>query len=68
MSPRPTTPDRKNPDGTTTITLQRACVAGHPLGDATTVELDAAYLGLPLPDVTDECGCRACSRGEDGDL
>lgn len=55
---RPTTPDRKNPDGTTTITVQRACNGcGRTLGDATTVELDCAYMGLPLPDVTAECGC-----------
>lgn len=58
MSPRPTTPDRKSPDGTTTITVQRACNGcGRDIGDATTVELDCAYMGLPLPDVADECGC-----------
>jgi len=53
---RPRTPDRRNPDGTTTITMKRACNGcGNYLGDATSYELDRAVAGLPLPDVIHEC-------------
>lgn len=53
---RPFTPRRRNPDGSTTITVQRSCNGcGHPVGDVSDVELSAARSGLPLPDVRDEC-------------
>jgi hypothetical protein len=52
------TPPRLNPNGSTTIKVQRACNGcQRPLGDATDVELDAAMNGEPLPDVRGECGC-----------
>lgn len=53
---RPFTPARRNPDGSTTITIQRACnECGHTVGDATEAELNAAMLGRPILDVRDEC-------------
>ena len=53
---RPNTPDRKNPDGSTTITTKRACNGcGQLLGDITDQEMTAAINGRPLPDVRREC-------------
>lgn len=57
---RPSTPPRKNPDGTTTMTVGRCCNGcGRKLGDVTDAEMDAAMSGAPLPDVRAECGCAA---------
>lgn len=59
MSSRPSTAERRNPDGTTTVTVKRACNScGRTLGDATEQEIAAAVEGRPLSDVADECGCR----------
>ena len=45
-------------DGGRALWVKRCCNGcGRELGDATEAELDAAVSGLPLPDVTDECGC-----------
>lgn len=56
MSARPSTPDRKNPDGSTTVTVQRCCNGcGNPIGDVTDAEIDGSIAGLRLPDVRDEC-------------
>lgn len=54
------TPDRVNDDGSTTITMQRACNGcGQLLGDVTDIEVDRAIAGLPPLDVRAECGhCR----------
>ena len=53
---RTNTPDRTNPDGTTTIKLKRACNGcGERLGDITDEEMTAAINGRPLPDVRREC-------------
>ncbi|MFH9823055.1 hypothetical protein [Streptomyces bobili] len=53
---RPSTPDRTNPDGTTTIKMKRACNGcGERLGDITDEEMARAINGLPLPDVRQEC-------------
>lgn len=51
-------PDCSSPDGSSLITVHRSCNGcGRDIGDATPSELDAAMAGLPLPDVTVECGC-----------
>lgn len=53
---RPNTPDRTNADGSTTITMKRACNGcGQRLGDVTDTEMALAVNGLPLPDVRKEC-------------
>lgn len=53
---RPSTPSRKNPNGSTTITMKRCCNGcGNPIGDVTDAEIDASIAGLRLPDVRDEC-------------
>lgn len=55
------TPDRLNPDGSRTVTLQRVCNGcGHVIGDITDAELRAVTGGTThgyavLPDVRDEC-------------
>lgn len=50
------TPDQKNPDGSTTITMQRCCNGcGEAIGDVTEAEIEASTNGLPLPDVRGEC-------------
>ena len=50
------TPDRVNDDGSTTITMKRACNGcGQLLGDITDHEMTAAVYGEPLPDVRSEC-------------
>ncbi|MFC8361099.1 hypothetical protein ACFUIY_14650 [Streptomyces griseorubiginosus] len=55
-APRPSTPDRRHADGSTTITMKRACNGcGTRLGDATDEELVAGMNGRPLPDVRREC-------------
>lgn len=57
-APRKVTADEKNPDGSTTVTVQRCCNGcGRPIGDVTEAEVDCAIAGLPLPDVRAECGC-----------
>lgn len=58
---RPRTPDVQNPNGSTTITMKRACNGCHQtLGDVTTKEMLAGMNGLPLPDVRPECpNCQA---------
>jgi len=54
--PRHRTPEARNPDGTTTVTIQRCCNGcGLPLGDVTFIEVELAIGGLPLPDVRKEC-------------
>lgn len=54
------TPEARNPDGTTTVTIQRCCNGcGLSLGDVTDAEVELAIGGLPLPDVRKECpACR----------
>lgn len=53
---RPSTSDRKNGDGSTTITMQRACNGcGALLGDVTDDEMARVIAGLPMPDVRREC-------------
>lgn len=53
---RTNTPDRTNPDGSTTIKMKRACNGcGTRLGDVTDAEMARAINGLPLPDVRKEC-------------
>lgn len=53
---RPRTPDRKNPDGSTTIVMKCACNGcGLQLGDITDEEMAAAMNSRPLPDVRREC-------------
>lgn len=53
---RTSTPDRKNEDGSTTITTKRACNGcGQLIGDITDQEWAAAVAGRPLPDVRSEC-------------
>ncbi len=55
-TPRPSTPDRTDPDGSTTIKMKRACNGcGTHLGDVTEAEMARAINGLPLPDVRKEC-------------
>lgn len=59
MSNRTRTPDKLNPDGSTTIRVQRSCDGcGESVGDVSDAEMDAAMAGLPLPSVVDECGCK----------
>jgi hypothetical protein len=53
---RPWTPDRKNPDGSTTVTVKRCCNGcGEKIGDVSLVEIDAAIAGEEQPDVRGEC-------------
>jgi hypothetical protein len=53
---RTNTPDRTNPDGSTTIKMKRACNGcGELLGDITDQEMTLAIAGAPLPDVRREC-------------
>lgn len=53
---RPWTEDRRSADGSTTITMKRACNGcGQRLGDVTDGEMARAVNGLPLPDVRREC-------------
>jgi len=53
---RTRTPDRRNPDGSTTVTMQRACNGcGHLIGDVTDAEVQAVIEGRPLPDARNEC-------------
>ena len=55
-STRTNTPDRVNDDGSTTITVQRACNGcGQLLGDVTDAEIERAIAGLPALDVRAEC-------------
>lgn len=69
LPPAPTggrtwTPDEVRPGGGRTIHMKRCCNGcGRELGDPTEHELDRAVVGLPLPDVTAECGCQAVTRG-----
>lgn len=65
MSTRPRTPDRRNRDGSVTITMQRHCNGcGSALGDVTDGEMQRALYGLPLPDVRSECDhCRPLAAG-----
>lgn len=54
--PRTWTPDSLNGDGSTTITMKRACNGcGRQLGDVTDQEMACGMNGLPLPDVRREC-------------
>lgn len=56
MTTRTHTPDRTNPDGSTTIKMKRACNGcGRRLGDVTEQEMARGINGLPLPDVRREC-------------
>lgn len=56
MTARTHTPDRTNPDGSTTIKMKRACNGcGQYLGDATDTEIWRAVDGLPVLDVRAEC-------------
>jgi len=56
MNPRTNTPDRVNDDGSTTITVKRACNGcDRYVGDVTSAELEACEDGQPLPDVRAEC-------------
>jgi hypothetical protein len=56
QQPRTHTPDRINPDGSTTIKMKRACNGcGQHLGDVTEQEMACGINGLPLPDVRKEC-------------
>lgn len=58
VTQRPWTADQRNADGSTTLTIRRACNGcGRRIGDATPEEINRAVAGLPLPDVTAECGC-----------
>lgn len=67
MTPRPNTPDRKNPDGSTTMRVKRLCNGcREPVGDATEEEMDAAVMGLPLPDVHEEHGCQQAVITQEG--
>lgn len=53
------TDDANLPDGGIRLTVKRCCNGcGRQLGDVHQNELDVAITGLPLPDVTTECGCR----------
>lgn len=65
---RTNTPDRRNPDGSTTRTVKRACNGCHRLiGDVTEKEIEAGINGEPLPDVTVECGCAIVNAWTDQD-
>jgi hypothetical protein len=59
-APRTNTPDRRNDDGSTTITMKRACNGcAVELGDVTDAEVNRAVAGLPLLDARAECAnCR----------
>ncbi len=62
MNGRPNTPPTTTATGGRRITVKRHCDrCGREVGDATADELDAATAGAPLPDVTEECGCRAAA-------
>lgn len=63
MIPRTNTPDRKNPDGSTTITMKRCCNGcGRYLGDVDNRDVD--QLGN-LTDVRGECQhCRPLVEAE----
>jgi len=53
---RPWTEDRRNDDGSTTITMKRACNdCGNLLGDVSDEEIIAGIEGGALPDVRTEC-------------
>lgn len=53
---RPWTENRANADGSTSISMKRACNGcGQRLGDVTDTEMACAVNGLPLPDVRREC-------------
>jgi hypothetical protein len=53
---RPRTPDRKNPNGSTTVHVQRCCNGcGETIGDVTEAEMERAIAGLPPLDVRGEC-------------
>jgi hypothetical protein len=58
--PRHKTPPHRNPDGSTSITVQRCCNGcGETLGDVTLTEIECAMGGRELPDVRPECpACR----------
>lgn len=58
---RTSTPDAVEPNGSTTITMKRACNGcGEQIGDVTKAEMLAGMNGLPLPDVRPECpNCQA---------
>lgn len=54
--PRSSTPDVKNPDGSTSMTVQRCCNGcGEEIGDVTDWEMSCAVAGRLLPDVRGEC-------------
>ncbi|MDX3634303.1 hypothetical protein PV728_29380 [Streptomyces europaeiscabiei] len=56
MPTRTNTPDRHNPDGTTTFKMKRSCNGcGERLGDVTDDEMARALHGLPRTDVRREC-------------
>lgn len=57
--PRTSTPPQTLHDGKTRFTMKRCCNGcSTVLGDVDPIETAAAMLGLPLPDVRDECpGC-----------
>ena len=58
--PRTTTAPVRQPDGSTTVTMQRCCNGcGREIGDATGYEIAIAAVDLPLPDVRTQCP--ACS-------
>lgn len=60
---RPWTPERQNPDGSTTFVVKAACTAcGRLLGDATGEEVERSINGLPLQDTRGECGCEKRPR------
>lgn len=62
---RKSTPDEVLPNGGKRITVQRCCNGcGRPIGDVTDEEMEAAILGLPLPDVRNECFCLANQAGD----
>lgn len=51
------TPPQKTATGTR-ITVHRYCDScGRDVGDASQEELEAAVAGVPLPDISRECGC-----------
>ena len=53
---RPWTENRTNADGSTSISMKRACNGcGQRLGDVTDTEMALAVNGLSLPDVRKEC-------------
>ncbi|MDN3356034.1 hypothetical protein [Actinomadura sp. DC4] len=59
------TPDAVNPDGSTAVTMKRACNGcGNLVGDVTEGELNASVEGRPLPDVRDECSRCSPTAGQ----